>query len=208
MPGPTVPGPTVPGPTVPGVVPPGFVQLVDDTQSIMMVVPATWTDVDTTPLVSDDGTTQTPSIIAATNIADWESTFSAPGARLVRFPFVADAPALIADIGLPAGTCPVEAVEPFTNGVYTGHIGRWASCGTTGQAEYDVIVASPADQSVSYVLLVQSTGPADQAAVATVISSFGPAAIGTTAPTTPVPTGAAPTVPLPTIPTPATAPGG
>ncbi len=209
VPGVTVPGVTVPGATVPGAVPPGFVQLVDDTQAITMVVPATWIDVDTTPLVSDDGTTQTPSIIAATNIADWESSFRAPGAQLVRFPFVADPPALITEIGLPVGSCPVETIEPFTNGVYTGNIGRWASCGTSGQAEYDVIVASPADQSVSYVLLIRSTGPADQAAVATVISSFGPAGPQTvTAPTSPVPTAAVPTVPLPTIPTPATAPGG
>jgi hypothetical protein len=211
----TVPAVTVPGATVPGAVPPGFVQLVDDTQSITIIVPATWIDINTAPIVGDTGT-QTPSIMAATNIADWEATFNAPGARLVQFPFIADPTSLIAEIGLQPGSCPVEVVEPFTNGVYTGNIGRWAQCGSAGTAEYDVIVASPADQSSTFVLMIQSTGPADQAAVATAIASFGP--LGAIAPTPTVPAvptvpGVPPTVPgattpLPTIPTPATAPGG
>jgi hypothetical protein len=40
----------------PPTLPPGYMQLVDDTGTTTMAVPATWTDVVTTPLTSEDGT--------------------------------------------------------------------------------------------------------------------------------------------------------
>jgi hypothetical protein len=214
---PTLPVPTTPGvPTTVGAVPAGFVQLVDDSGVISMIVPATWTDVNTAAFVYDDGGTSAQ-IIASTNIEQWQSTFSVPGARLIEIQYAADPATLISQIGLEPGSCPTEVVEPFTNGRFSGMIGRWAGCGSSGAVEYDVIVASPADQSLSYILMVQSTGPADQAAIATVIASFGPAAGGVvTTPTVVVPTAVPGTTvpvppgtsPIPTIPTPATAPGG
>lgn len=214
---PTVPLPTVPGvPTSVGAIPPGFVQLVDDSATISMIVPSTWTDVNTAAFVYDDGGTSAQ-IMASTSIEQWESTFNVPGARLIEVQYSADPATLISQIGLDPGSCPTEVVEPFTNGRFTGMIGRWAGCGSSGTVEYDIIVASPPDQSLSYILMVQSTGPADQAAIATVIASFGPPAPGAV-PTPTVVAGTAvavPTVPVPpatnptaTIPTPATAPGG
>ena len=217
---PTAPVPTSPLPTVPGTnpaVPAGFVQLVDDSQTISMVVPNTWTDIDTTPFVNDDGT-QAPKIEAATNIQAFRDTFDAPGAVLAEIPFTLDPTAFITESGLDAGLCTSNVIEPFNNGPFTGNIGRWTGCGATGQAEWDMIVASPADQTVSYLIVTQSASPADQAAMTTVQSSFGPAGQGgTTVPSlVPIPTGVPvppSTDPLstsaqPTIPTPATAPGG
>ena len=214
---PTLPVPT--GPTVPtsiGAVPPGFVQLVDASGSLSVVVPATWTDVDTAFFVLSDGT-QIPQIFASTNRADWEASFTVPGVRLRQIAFIADSATFASDLGFDPGTCPTETVEPFTNGRFTGHIARYAGCGSTGQTEYDVIVASPADQSLTYILEIQTTGPADQAAAATAIASFGPATAGAvTTPTVVAPTAVPGTTvpvppgtnPTPTIPTPATAPGG
>ena len=222
VPTPTAVVPTVPLPTTPTVptsiaaVPPGFVQLVDASGSLSVVVPATWTDVDTAAFVLSDGT-QIPQIFASTNRPEWESSFTVPGVRLRQIAFVADSATFAADLGFDPGTCPTEAVEPFNNGRFTGHIARFAGCGSTGQTEYDVIVASPADQSLTYILEIQTTGPADQAAAATAIASFGPNTAGAVTPptvvaptvvpgtTVPVPPG---TNPTPTIPTPATAPGG
>ena len=217
---PTAPLPTSPLPTVPGTtpaVPAGFVQLVDDSQTISMVVPNTWTDIDSTPFVNDDGT-QAPKIEAATNIQAFRDTFDAPGAVLAEIPFTPDPTAFITESGLDAGLCTSNVIEPFNNGPLTGNIGRWTGCGATGQAEWDMIVASPADQTVSYLVITQSASPADQAAMTIVQSSFGPAGQGgTTVPSlVPIPTGVPvppSTDPLstsaqPTIPTPATAPGG
>jgi len=166
--------------------------------------------------VLNDGT-QLPQIFASTNRAEWEASFTVPGVRLRQIAFIADSATFASDLGFDPGTCPTETVEPFTNGRFTGHIARYVGCGSTGQTEYDVIVASPADQSLTYVLEIQTTGPADQAAAATAIASFGPVTAGAaTTPTLVAPTavpgttGPVPpgTNPTPTIPTPATAPGG
>jgi len=215
---PTVATPTVPTPTVAGAVPAGFVQLLDDSGTVSVVVPTTWTDVDTAAFIADDGTAL-PQITAATNIDTFNTTFSAPGVLIGVVPFIRDTEDAATEQGLDAGTCPANAVQPFANAQLTGHANVFTGCGSSGQAEYHVIIASPVDQSLSFLIIAQSTGPADQAAIATVLASAGPAgatgaAVPPTAATTPVgPATTAAGVPVPpstvpVIPPPATAAPG
>ena len=55
----------------PPTVPDGYVQLVDDTGAITVVVPNTWTDIDTAPAVAADGSVQ-PYISAAPDISRFQ----------------------------------------------------------------------------------------------------------------------------------------
>jgi len=206
---PTAPVPTAPVPTVAGsapAVPAGFVPLVDDTQSITIAVPNTWLDIDTSPFVGDQGG-QAPRIEAATNIQSFNDTFDAPGALLIELPFDAASEAFVNENGLDAGLCASTVTEPFTNGRFTGHVGRFTGCGSTGTAEWHIMLVSPADQSASYLLIVQITSPAELPVLTTVANSFGPVGQGGAVVPTGVPVPPT-TIALATIPTPATAPGG
>lgn len=164
---PTVPGQT----TVPVSIPPGYAQLVDDTGVVTVAVPATWTEVDTVPDVYDDGTPR-PYIEVATNIQTFRDTFDAPGVLLVVDPYVADSASEVDRLGITGG-CDNEVIEPFTNGVLTGHIGHWTSCGASRTAEFHLVIASPADQSRTVIMQLQITGPLEQEARDIALATFG-----------------------------------
>jgi len=164
---PTVPGQT----TVPVSIPPGYVQLVDDTGVLTVAVPGTWTEVDTVPDVYDDGTPR-PYIEVATNIQTFRDTFDAPGVLLVVDPYVADSASEVDRLGITGG-CDNEVIEPFTNGVLSGHIGHWTSCGASRTAEFHLVIASPADQSRTVIMQLQITGPLEQEARDIALATFG-----------------------------------
>ena len=198
IPGPTVAGPTIPGPTVAGstiagstpfVVPAGFVQLVDDTGTLTVAVPSTWTEIDTTPRTSDNA----PHIAAATSLDSFYATYDSPGVDFVATPFNADQETMMSELNL-GGGCQPGVLQPFSRGDLVGLHGIWRRCsGTTTTSEWHQIIASPADQSVTVVVQIQTTGPADQQALDTVISSF--AILESNGP--PTPTVAGPTIPGP-----------
>ena len=88
------PAGAAPPPTLPA----GYVQLVDDTGTITVAVPDTWTDVDTVPAVNPDGTPQ-PWIEAAPDRQAFEDTWNVPGVLFYAAPFTADPQSLMDDAG-------------------------------------------------------------------------------------------------------------
>jgi hypothetical protein len=200
--------------SVPGgefVLPPGFGPLVDDTNRITVSVPDTWTDIDTAPRTVDGALV--PTINAATDLQVWDAAFDAPGVLYAAFPFIADPQTLLDRYGLSSG-CAANTVVPYSDGVFTGSWGQWTQCGATGQAEWHLIVASPADQEFTALVITQLTGPQDQQAFDIVRETFNvtpqatwPAsAPGSTVPATSGPVTTTVPVPLPptTSATPAT----
>jgi hypothetical protein len=196
--------------------PPGYGYLVDDTNRITVAVPSTWTDVTTSPANVDGAVV--PSINAATDLDVWRQTFDAPGLQYAAFPFTADPQTLIDRYGLTQG-CTTDNVVPYADGVFTGSWGRWTGCGATGEAEWHLIVASPADQAFTAAVIVQMTGPRDQQAFDVALETFNttpsatwPASGPPLAPTTststvpvtssPPPTAASTTAPSTTAPVP------
>ena len=180
---------TAPTTTVPGgaTVPAGYVQLVDDTNHITVTVPNTWTTVQTDPSQNDDGTPQ-PWILATagTDLDNFQSTF-VDGVLYVAYPFAADPTALMDQFKLTGG-CPEitstsDNVQPYSDGVFTGLIQVGTGCDTTKDVTWNMVVASPADQSFTAVLQVQTKDPA---ALQTVLNSFnvvaGAAPVVTTTP--------------------------
>jgi hypothetical protein len=157
------------GAAAPPTIPPGYVQLVDDTGAITVAVPDTWTDVDTAPLVSADGTPQ-PYIAAAPDRQEFDETFNVPGVLYVAVPYQAEPQVLIDELGLPSGCAQLD-VTPYDDGVFTGLVQVGEQCGA-GEATWVMVVASPADQSFSALVQVQAATAADEAAVDVVLQSF------------------------------------
>ena len=187
----------------PPTLPPGFVTLTDDLGRISVSVPGTWTDVDTA-LAVDDAGGALPFIAAAPNIDSFVNTFDTPGVRYIAFAYAPDPQTLVTEYGLEAG-CVSNAVQPYTDGTFTGVVQVGTECGS-GLATWNMVVASPADLSFTAVVQVQTASPADQQALDVILASFNVASTApsatplpgpATVPVAPLPTGAAP---LPTTP--------
>lgn len=187
-----------PGPTVPA----GYVALVDDTQAIGVIVPQTWTQIDTATAVDPTGA-PVPYIAAAPDIESFLTTFDTPGVQFMSFPFEADPQVLVDAYGLVSG-CQSVTVEPYADPVFTGVVQVGTACGA-GTASWKMVVASPASQARTVVVQVQITGPAEQAAMDNVLNSFNLVG-GSTSTPAPATTAATPTMPaaataVPTVPT-------
>ena len=98
----------------------------------------------------------------------------------VGLPYSADVEAVMDDRGELRG-CTPQGAQPYSDGVFTGLIQELTSCGGTATRIVS-IVANPADNSITVLLVLQLTGAADDAAIYDgVLSSFnliGPAAAG------------------------------
>lgn len=166
-------------------VPDGYVQLVDDTNTIAVVVPTTWSDVDTAPDVNDDGSPR-PYISAAPDFEQFQSGFDVPGVLFAAFTFESDPQVLIDLYGLSAG-CQAFEVQPYQDPVFIGLVQIGTNCGSAGAATWNMIIASPADRSFTAVVQLQSATAADQAAFDVVLDTFNSVAPGAEAPV-PAPT--------------------
>jgi hypothetical protein len=159
-----------------GEVPVDWSSLVDDTGTIAIRVPSTWTDVDLFPLLGDDGTSQ-PTISATTDAVQFyppdgaENTFSVPGAVYWAETYRADTAARLAD-SVYHDQCTADPVQTFDDGLFAGHIQFFDNCG--GSASRIVrVAANPADAAFTLNLEVQLTGqPDDAATLDGLLSSF------------------------------------
>lgn len=171
--------PTAPGtPTTSAGAPPetvaGAVPLVDDTGRITVSVPPTWTEITTSP--TSEGN---PYISASPNQAVFQSadatSFTTPGVIFSARPFIADTQTAVSAV-TDGSLCTDAGVQPYSDGVFTGHAQVYTDCGGTA-TRMVVIVASPADSSFTAVLLIQVVDPGP-AEVNTIIGSFNTVAAG------------------------------
>jgi hypothetical protein len=165
--------PTTPPPTTTPdfVLPPGWRTLVDDTNTISVAVPETWSDIDLAPESNPDGTL-VPSIEAAeSDIGVFTETFDQPGILYRAFAYTADHDSLMSRYGLTGG-CVDRDITPYDDGAFSGIHGAWTDCGTTLDPEWHQIVASPASRSFTMVLQIQITSTAQQDIVDNILASF------------------------------------
>ncbi len=153
----------------PPTVPDGYVQLVDDTGTITIIVPDTWTDVDTVP--TSDATGPVPYISASPDFASFQQTFDTPGVVYTALPHRDDVRSAIDEFGLDAG-CEKFRVEPYDDGVFVGLAQVGTACGTARTASWILVIANPADQAFTAGVQVQSATVADEEAVQMVLQSF------------------------------------
>lgn len=165
----TPPASSAPDGSAPEELPLGFVRLIDDTGLITVVVPETWTETDTAPIVGADGSPQ-PLIFAATvGIEEFNTTF-ASGMAYTATPYEADPEALIARRGLSAG-CETIEVEPYEDPIFTGFVQVGRNCGES-RGTWNMVVASPQDQSFTAIVQLQIESPEQQRDFDVVLESF------------------------------------
>jgi hypothetical protein len=195
----SAPGGAFPMPT--GEIPADWTPLTDDTGSIAIDVPSTWTAIDLAPAENEDGSAQ-PWISATTDQALFfpaegtTDTFSVPGVIYRAIPYEADTAARLA-ASVYNDECTPQPMQSYDDGVFAGHIQSFESCAGT-QTRILQVAASPADGSFTASLLIQLTGlPDDDTTLNGLLLSFNVAAGPTTGPATtvagPTTTVAAPT---------------
>ena len=150
--------------------PPGYTMLVDNTGRLTVAVPDTWGDIDLEPDTVDGAVV--PRINAATDLDVWRETFDAPGVLYAAFPYTADEEALYRDRFELRSGCAGEEVVPYDDGAFFGEWRKLTECGPSGEAELHVVVASPASEDVTVVVIVQLVGPQDQPVLDAVLQSF------------------------------------
>lgn len=145
-----------------GEVPSSWTVLVDDTRTISIAAPSTWTHVDTVPLRSYAGTpgpwisatTDQDLMFPAEGVAD---TFSVPGVVYTATPYNPDTASMLAAATEHYPLCAAEPVHTFDNGNYAGHVQTFSGCGGTASRIVH-LAANPTDASFTAVLLIQLTG--------------------------------------------------
>ena len=167
---PTGPGDSVPGGAAPvESLPEGYVRLVDDTGLLTVVVPDTWTEVDTAPDVNEDNTPRPYIFASGVDATTFNDTF-ASGLLYVAVPYEVDPESVITSGGLSAGCESIE-VQPYEDPIFTGSVQVGTNCGEGG-GSWNMIVANPADHSFTAIVQLQIETPADQTACDGVLASF------------------------------------
>ena len=152
----------------PSPLPSGYVEVVDETGQITVAVPETWTDIDTSQATNNDGT-PAPRIAASTDLVSYTETFDTSGVVFVALAYEADPQVVIDANGLVEG-CETIEIQPYSDPVFTGLAQVGTNCGDNG-AIWNMVVASPADQSLTAVVQVLVT-PADAEAMDIVLRTF------------------------------------
>jgi hypothetical protein len=157
-----------------GAIPVDVVELVDDTGTITVQVPSSWTDVVTAPL--DDR----PFIAAAEDLAVFHETFDIPGVEFLAASFAADTEAAVQAFGLTGG-CADSRIEPYDDGAFVGSHLIYSECGgANSPAEFHVIAANPENQAFTAVLRIQIIGPDQREILSTIVETFNVAPGGAT----------------------------
>ena len=134
-------------------VPEGFVPVVDDTRTIVVAVPETWTDVNTVALVNDDGTPR-PYIAVSPDIDSFLATFDTPGVLYMALPFELNPVVVVESYGLTSG-CETIEVKTYDDPMFVGVIQIGTNCGPLGMT-WNMVVASNADHTFTAVVQVQT----------------------------------------------------
>lgn len=151
-------------------VPAGYVQLIDDTGLLTIVVPEAWSDVDPVPAEDVNGDPQ-PWLAASTDIDEFLQSFDASGALFTALAYDPDPLFLIDQQGLPEG-CAEFVVEPYDDSEFVGLVQLGTGCGENGEASWTLVVANPADQSFTAMVQLQSATSADAEAIRVALESF------------------------------------
>ena len=166
-------------------IPADFVTLIDDTGTITVDVPSTWTDIDTSPF---DGIPYIEAMPGREAYIDYD----APGVTYRAWAFTDDTETEV-DGGWEL-SCATQDVQPYDDGVFVGSHFIYSHCGDIGTAEHHVIIANPASGAFTAFLDIQITGPDEQPILQHILDTFnaasGDQAVAPSAPSTTVAPGA------------------
>ena len=149
--------------------PEGYVRLVDDTGFLTVVVPEAWAVVDTALSANAGDSPQAGLFASVAELTEFNDTF-ASGVLYLAAPYEADPEAFLAGSGLSAG-CETIEVQPYSDPIFTGSVQVGTNCGTDG-GSWNMIVASPQDQSFTAIVQLQISSSDEQEAFDIVLQSF------------------------------------
>ncbi|HEY7071233.1 MAG TPA: S1C family serine protease [Acidimicrobiales bacterium] len=148
----------------------GFVTVTDDSGTVQVDVPDTWTDVDGAP--EDINGVSTPSVWASPDIQSYMDSWTTPGMQFAASDqyHAADIDSVL-DLLAPTGQCTSAGRSEYSDPMYVGRYDQWTDCGGTG-TQYFVVAAAPADDSYLAVVVVQVTSDADLDALDHILDTF------------------------------------
>jgi serine protease Do len=146
-----------------------YVTVTDNSGTLTVSVPAEWADVDGNPIDIDG--VSSPSIIASSSVADYNSRWDVPGLQFVASQalvgFTADEL-----LDLAASTdCSSQGREDYDDGFFVGRFETFTNCGGTGATSI-VVAAYPPDGSYGVLVIVQVVTEADLVALDEVLRTF------------------------------------
>jgi len=147
-----------------------YVTLVDDSNTITVNVPDAWTDVSGAPIDLGDGT-QSPAIVASTDIAGFNETWDTPGMQFIASAALASVSAEDLLTELAPSECTSTGRDVYDDGYFTGAYEVFENCGGTA-TQWVQVAAHPADQSYGVVVAVQVVSEADLEALDVILQSF------------------------------------
>lgn len=140
----------------------------DDTGTITIALPASWT-VDTRPVRNDDGSTS-PAIHGATDPSEVGGPVFVPSVQFIAEAYDPDAAAVLATRRYD-GRCTEESPSDYDDGQFVGLTQRWVSC-DGGEAMIVSLVANPPDGTFTAVLEIVVPTEADLNLLDIVLYSF------------------------------------
>ncbi|USQ81159.1 S1C family serine protease [Ornithinimicrobium faecis] len=143
-----------------------YESVVDDTESILVEVPAEWTDRVTSPY----GEAGLPYIAAAADVDAFENTWSEPGLIYMGVDTTDDLVGLIDSMEFADG-CTDDGLSDYSDGLYTGHYHQYSDCGGSGN-QIVVLAATPNDASFTALLIVQMIHDRDVLALDQAFATF------------------------------------
>jgi hypothetical protein len=155
----SVPVSTTPGSTIP--LPEGYVPVVDDTNTLVVAAPETWTDIVSAPWTTEDGSQQ-PLIVVSPDTESFRATFDTPGVLYSAVPYTDDLLSVFTEYGLQSG-CETMEAKTYDDPVFVGIIQIGTDCGDQ-HLTWNMIVANPIVPTATpftALLQVQSADPAE-----------------------------------------------
>lgn len=150
-----------------------YVSITDDSGSIVMEVPAEWTDIDGSAWVDDDdGSILGGSLKASSNLVDFQETFAVPGVELIASAGLATAEiGELIDAYDYSDFCTYDGRYDYDDSVYTGAYDLYIDCADSESINV-ILAAKPEDLSHAVVLEGQAVSDADVDALDQVLRTF------------------------------------
>ena len=155
---------------------PGYITCIDDTATIQVDVPDTWTDFNGTTWTFDDQTIGV-AISAAPSLSDFDNYYDAEGVFFGASDTFAQIGGYVEFLdyytGLYTGDCTRDGRFDYNDGLYRGKYDQYSNCGGVGG--YDAYVLSAVDISdptAMIIVIMVQTMPGDLDTVNQIMASF------------------------------------
>jgi serine protease Do len=151
-----------------------YVEVWDDTDTIVVEIPAEWAlEVDGRPYLDDNDEFLAADIQASSNLEDFFNTYATPGIEFAASSVWATlyTEASLLDELQQSYDCVYDGRYEYDDGLYTGLYDLYVDCGDVGSVIIE-LVATPADRSFLIFVQIQAVTDADLDALDRILDTF------------------------------------